>query len=114
MFNKHRMKLLAPEGADSGNATVEDKVTVDAATAVAELDAEKGAKKVDDDLDAKAELFVRKVTDSVLKGVGDMLNLSKSGEEPEEAEEAEERKPRKRRTTVVVAKEKTILDWILG
>ena len=89
-------------------------VVADAASAaiasVVDESRDKPAKKEDEEkLDDKAELFVRRVTDSVTKAIADMLKPPTKESESSDEDEDEPTK-RKRKTSPTKPKAKSLLD----
>ena len=91
------------------NESLEDKVV----TAVAETASELPDTATDEDnekLDARAELFVRRVSDSVTKAIADLVKPAPSEPVvPIETDTAEVKKRKKK-----VQAKLTILDWLLS
>jgi hypothetical protein len=100
---------------DSGNA---NKIAADIAAAAASVASKEAPNEdePDDKLDAKAELFVRKVTDSVRTAIAELLNPSTPVELPADEEEVEEegkKVRRKRKPSAPVPKKRSLLDKLL-
>ena len=96
-----------------------DKVAADIAAAAASVVAKEAPKEDDTELDDKAKLFVRMVTDSVRSAVAELLNPSKPPEvlpdDEEEVEEAGKKVRRKRKPSAAPAKprKRSFLDNLL-
>lgn len=92
-----------------------DKIAADIAAAAASVGSKETPAEDDDEkLDAKAEFFIRKMTDSVRTAIAELLNPSKAElpSDEEEVEEAGKKVRRKRKTSAPtpVVKKRSLLE----
>jgi hypothetical protein len=113
MKSKRMLFFAKPD--DSNDA---DKIAADIAAAAASVAAKETPTKQDDEeLDAKAEFFIRKVTDSVRTAIAELLNPSApapvlEADEEEEVVESGKKVRRKRKTSAPtpVVKKRSLLE----
>lgn len=111
MKSKRMLFFAKPD--DSNDA---DKIAADIAAAAASVAAKETPTKQDDEeLDAKAEFFIRKVTDSVRTAIAELLNPSApapvlEADEEEEVESGKVRRKRKPAAPTPVVKKRSLLE----
>jgi hypothetical protein len=94
------------------NESVESEIATAVTDAVAEVVDTSGAQKSEEKLDAQAELFVRRITDSVTKAMADILRPTPTDETDDEEEDSPVK--RKRRKTVPITTPKPKSATFLG